>query len=136
MAAQDASRNTSLRSPLAKVRGLGSAKEGTHHFWMQRLTAIALLPLILWFCFSIAMLPNASFEEAHAWVASPLNAVLLILLLFIGFYHAMLGIQIVLEDYVSTEWLRMTCIVLVNFTCIFLAVSGVFLVLKLSLEVA
>ncbi len=89
---------TGLRSDLGRVRGLGSAKEGVDHWWRQRLTAIALVPLGLWFVVGAIGLVGADYNAAADWVASPLNAVLLLLLILATFLHAELGLQVVIED--------------------------------------
>lgn len=124
---------TDLRTPLAKVRGLGSAKDGTHHFWVQRVTAIALIPLVLWFGVSVASLPNASYASVVAWMDSPFNVVMMISFLIAGFYHGSLGMQVVVEDYISVEWVRIAGIIVVQLASFFLAALGVFAVLKISL---
>ena len=84
-----------MASPLARVRGLGSAKEGADHWWAQRLTAVALVPLTLWFVYSVVSLLGAGHAEAVAWASAPLNALLLVLLIATTFYHAQLGLQVV-----------------------------------------
>src|SRR3990170_3791760 len=93
----------SLRSPLGRARGRGSAKEGVHHFWVQRVSAVALVPLSLWFVFSVARLPLLSHDGVREWVASPSVAVMLVLFLATLFYHSLLGVQVVVEDYVTSE---------------------------------
>lgn len=125
----------SLRTPLSEARGLGSAKEGVGHWWNQRLTAIALVPLTLWFGFSVALLGTADYYTVVAWVANPVNAVLLTLLLAVGFWHGALGIQDVLEDYVGTEWKKITLLLLVQFATAVLALAGIFAVLYIALGV-
>lgn len=122
-----------LRTPLSQVKGLGSAKEGTGHFWVQRLTAIAMVPLILWLCFSVASLPGMSRADIHVWLSSPFSAVMLILLLLTGFYHAKLGLQVVIEDYIGSHSVRTVSIIALNFVCAILAVLGVFSVLRIAL---
>ncbi len=121
-----------LRTPLKKVKGLGSAKEGTNHFWTQRLTAMALVPLVLWLCFSIAALPGTDHATIQAWVGNSFNAVLLVLLIFAAFYHAKLGLQVILEDYLSNHGTRTAAIILSTFLCILLACMGIFSVLKIA----
>ena len=93
----------SLRTPLGRVRGLGSAKEGTAHWWAQRLTAIALVPLVLWFAVSLIVLAGADHATVAAWLRDPVAAVLMLLLILAGFHHAQLGMQVVIEDYVHSE---------------------------------
>lgn len=123
----------SYRSPLGRARGLGSAKQGVHHFWMQRLSAIALVPLTLWFVFSVAQLPGASYSAARHWVSAPSVAVFLLLLIAALCYHSMLGIQVVIEDYVGREGRKLVLLLLSKFIHILAAVSGIFAVLSLAL---
>jgi succinate dehydrogenase / fumarate reductase membrane anchor subunit len=92
----------SMRTPLAQVRGHGSAKSGSHHWWAQRLSAIALIPLVLWLVASLAVVATADYATAVDWLRSPWNSALLILLIGAMFYHAQLGMQVVFEDYIST----------------------------------
>ena len=122
----------SLKSDLGKVRGLGSAKEGVHHWWAQRLTALALVPLVLWFVASVAGLAGAEIGLVRSWIADPVTAILLILLIAATFHHMQLGMQVVIEDYVHVEWLKITGIVLVKFAAIALAVAAGFAVLKIA----
>lgn len=121
-----------LSTPLSRVKGLGSAKEGTTHFWHQRLTALILIPLVLWFGFSIAAMP-VDFATLTNWVAHPVVAIALILLILATFYHSQLGLQIVIEDYVSTHSIRIVSIILTNFLCLIFAIIGVVAVLKITL---
>ncbi len=121
-----------FRTPLSRVKGLGSAREGTTHFWSQRLTALVLTPLLLWFCFSLAALP-VGHATLVAWVAQPAVAVTLILLILATFYHAQLGLQIVIEDYVSTHSTRTVSIIIMSFLCLLFGVIGVVAVLKIAL---
>jgi len=121
-----------LNTPLSKVKGLGSAKEGTTHFWHQRLTALALIPLVLWFAFSIAAMP-VDHATLSGWVAHPAVAIALILLILASFYHSQLGLQIIIEDYVSTHSIRTVSIILTNFLCLLFAIIGVVAVLKITL---
>ncbi len=122
-----------LRTPLTKVKGLGSAKTGTEHFWMQRLTALALLPLVIWFCLSLAFLPNSNYATIVLWLSSPINAVLMVITLIAGFYHGALGMQVILEDYISGHGARLIAIVITNLLLFFFAALGVFSVLKISI---
>ncbi len=123
----------SLRTPLARARGLGSAKDGTHHFWLQRLTAIALVPLTIWFALSVASLATADLPAVLAWMRSPLSAVLMLSFLLAGFWHMKLGLQVVIEDYVHGEWRKVTCLILNNLISIFLALAATLAVLKMLL---
>ena len=120
----------SLRSSLGLVRGLGSAKSGTHHWWMQRLTAVALIPLSLWFVSALVCVAGADYSAAIAWLRSPLTATLLVLLIASVFYHAQLGLQVVIEDYVHHEAVKVTVQVLVKFGCLFLGLLAALAVLK------
>ena len=122
----------SMRTPLAQVRGMGSAKAGAHHWWAQRLTAIALVPLFLWFVASLVSLATADYATAVAWIGSPLNSALLVLLIGAMFYHAQLGMQVVFEDYISIHWLQVTSIILVRFLAILLAVVSIIAVLRIA----
>jgi succinate dehydrogenase / fumarate reductase membrane anchor subunit len=127
---------SNLRSPLSQARGLGSAKEGVGHWWVQRLTAVALVPLSLWFVFSIARYHMASYDMMVAWVKSPFVAVALVLYFLALFYHAALGMQVVIEDYVGSEAAKLTGIVLVKFGLFALGAASIFAVLKIALGVA
>lgn len=124
--------NDSLRTPLGRVSGLGSAKDGTHHWWMQRLTAIALIPLVVWFVASLLSLIGAERAMLVEWLSNPLAAILLVLFLAAGFYHMKLGMQVVIEDYIHTEWRKVAMLVFNAFACIFLGVASILAVLKLS----
>ena len=121
-----------LRSPLSRVKGLGSAREGTSHFWHQRLTALLLIPLVLWLGFSIAALPldHATLVD---WVQKPLVTVALVLLIMALFYHAQLGLQTVIEDYISSHSSRTLVLLLSNLFCLLFGILGVVSVLKISL---
>jgi len=120
----------SLRTPLGRVRGLGSAKEGVHHWWAQRITAVALVPLTLWFIFSLASLAGADAAEAAAFVAQPLNAVLMLLLIAATFHHLQLGIQVVVEDYIHNEMAKLAILIAVKLLAVALGVAAAFSVLK------
>ena len=95
------------KTPLARAKGLGSAKEGTEHWFMQRVTAISNIPLVLWFVFSIINLKGASHAEFTGWLSEPINAILMTLVVISTFYHAKLGTQVVTEDYIHCEWFKM-----------------------------
>lgn len=123
----------SLRSPLSRARGLGSAKEGVQHFWAQRLTAVALVPLALWFVFSLAQLDGVDYESVRYWVSYPAVAVTLILFLAVAYYHAALGIQVVIEDYVGHEGWKLVLVVGSKFGLAVLGLASIFAVLKVAL---
>ena len=122
-----------MSSPLARAIGLGSAKEGVEHWWAQRVTALALVPLALWFVIAMIGLVGADRAAVIAWVKSPMPAVFLILLLVATFYHTALGLQVVIEDYVHGEGLRLGTLMVMRFLCIVLALRGVIAVLMMAL---
>ena len=122
----------SLQTPLAKAQGLGSAKQGSHHWWAQRVTAVALVPLTIWLAFSIALIPEASYENVLAWFSSTWNATLAISFLIATFYHAALGMQIVYEDYIHKECAKVTMVVGTQLAMVLLAIGSVVAVLKLA----
>ena len=121
-----------FRTPLARVRGLGSAKSGTHHWWMQRLTAIALVPLCLWFVASLIVVVSADHATVIHWLQAPLVAILSCALIVAIFYHAQLGVQVVVEDYVHAEWLKLATIVAIKLLSLLLAGAGLFAVLRIA----
>lgn len=123
---------SNLRTPLSQVKGHGSAKEGTGHFWVQRLTAIAMIPLVMWLCFSIASLPGMSQADIRTWLSSPFTAVMMIVLMLTGLYHAKLGLQVVIEDYVGDHGIRTIAIIAITLLCAFMAVLGVFSVMRIA----
>ena len=122
----------SFQSPLGKVLGHGSAKAGADHWLVQRLTAIGLVPLGLWFVFSVASLQHGNYGSIAAWVAEPLNAILLILLVVTLVYHAMLGVQVIIEDYVHGA-LGTLALIVSRFVHAILAVAGIYSVVVTSL---
>lgn len=122
-----------MRTPLKNAKGLGAAKEGVGHWWAQRVTAVALIPLVLWFSFSMACLWGASFEAATAWIQLPWNAVGMLLLVVTMLYHSQLGLQIVIEDYVHGEATKIGLLLFTKFINIALAVAAVFAILKVAL---
>lgn len=121
-----------LRSPLGKVKGLGSAKSGTGHFMAQRLTALALIPLSIWFCFSLASMPQMDYTTFTAWLSSPISSSLMVLTILTTFYHLHLGVQVVIEDYISNHAMRIVGVIAVQFASILLAVTGIVSVLKVA----
>ena len=120
-------------TPLGRVRGLGSARDGTRHWWAQRLTAAALVPLSIWFVASLIFLTGADHATVTAWLGSPVVAVLMVLLIVALFHHAQLGLQVVIEDYVHTEWLKLGLVVLGKLAAFTLAAFSVFAVLRMAL---
>jgi len=121
-----------LRTPLSQVKGLGSAKEGTSHFWTQRLTAIALVPLVIWLCFSVASLPDMGYLAVREWLSSPSTSIMMVLFIMVASYHSRLGLQVIIEDYVSGHAARTAAIIAVTFAAGVLAVIGVFSVLRIA----
>ncbi len=121
-----------MRTAIARVRGLGSAKTGTEHWWMQRVTAVGLIPLTLWFVASLVSLAGADFETAYLWVASPTGSVPMILLLLAGLWHGKLGLQVVVEDYIHAEGVKVAILMLLSLATVALGVAGVFAVCKIS----
>ena len=122
----------SLRTPLSNAKGLGSAKEGAHHWWAQRLTSIALVPLTIWLALSIASFNQYTYEEVALWMQSPIVAVSLALLVVTMFYHVQLGVQVIIEDYVG-GWLKVASLIALNFACIALCFMGLFSIIKVSI---
>jgi succinate dehydrogenase / fumarate reductase, membrane anchor subunit len=125
-----------MRSPLGRAIGLGSAKEGVEHWVVQRVTAVALVPLALWFVAAVIQLTGADFDAMQDWVGRPLPAIGLILLLIATFYHAALGLQVVIEDYLHGELARLGLVMLTRLACAALAVAGIVAVLALALGAA
>jgi succinate dehydrogenase / fumarate reductase, membrane anchor subunit len=123
---------TRMRSPLGRAVGLGSAKEGVEHWWFQRITAVALVPLTLWFVIAVIRLVGADLDSVRDWVGNPLPAILLVLLLIATFYHASLGLQVVIEDYVHTELSKLGLLIIVRLACFALTVAGIFAVLGMA----
>ena len=121
------------RTPLKRVRGLGSAKEGIHHFVIQRMTAVALVPLTLWLIWLALRLLHVDYAQARALAHEPLNATLLLAFVIALFWHAQLGVQVVIEDYVHTRWLEVTAQVLVKFFCIIGALASAFAIVRIAL---
>jgi succinate dehydrogenase / fumarate reductase membrane anchor subunit len=121
------------RTQLGRVRGSGSAKAGVHHWYAERVSAIALVPLTLWFIFSMLRLVGAQQETVLIWAAHPLNAVLMLALIVMTFHHMALGIQVVLEDYVHDKWAQTGAILATKAICGLLGLLAALSVLKLAL---
>ena len=124
----------SLRSPLGRVLGLGTAKDGTSHWWGQRVSAIALLFLGLWFAVSLATMSGFSHAQAVTFIGRPLNSILLLLLSVTLTYHSYLGIQVVIEDYVHAPGIKLGALILSRFAHMLLAAAAVFAILKVGLN--
>ena len=124
---------TDLQTPLKRARGLGSAKDGTHHFVVQRITALALVPLALWVVWLALALVRADYAHAHAIVHQPCAAVLLTAFVIATFWHAQLGLQVVIEDYVNSRWLEVTAQLAVKFFCAVGALASVLAIVRIAL---
>ena len=122
-----------LRNPLQRARGLGSAKDGVQHWWRQRVTAAALLVLGIWFVLLVLSLLHGGYAAAHAALAHPLNAALMIAFLIALFWHMQLGVQVVIEDYVHTRWIELTLQILVRFFAVLAALLAIIAVLRIAL---
>jgi len=122
----------SLRSPLGQVLGLGSAKSGTGHWWAQRVSAIALIPLCLWFMFSLLLLPSLDYLTMRAWLQWPVSGFLAILLVAVVAYHSYLGTTVIVEDYVHTEGYKMPGLVLLRFVHVLVAGVAIFAILRIA----
>jgi succinate dehydrogenase / fumarate reductase membrane anchor subunit len=116
---------SNLRSPLGRARGLGAAKEGLHHWWLQRLTSLALIPLTVWFAATIVGLAGSGYEAFVAWLSDPCTTAVMVGFLAVTFHHAQSGMQVVIEDYVSSHSWRLASIILVKFVCYGLAILGI-----------
>jgi succinate dehydrogenase / fumarate reductase membrane anchor subunit len=123
-----------LRSPLGRARGLGSARAGSKHWWAQRLTAVALVPLTLWFIWSIMHLTGSSQADVADWLASPVRLALLLALIAATFHHLQLGMQVVIEDYVTQEGVKLATVLAVRGLCILLALICAISALALGLN--
>ena len=121
-----------MRTPLGRVRGLGSAKSGTHHWWMQRVTSIALLPLTLWFVVSMLSLAGASYAQTRAFLAWPVNEVMMLALIGLTFHHIAAGLQGGVEDYVRKDMQRIALLLLVKGSCWLMALVSAFAVLRVA----
>jgi len=121
-----------LRTPLGRALGLGSAKEGVEHWWVQRVTAVALVPLTLWFVAALVAHLGADHASASAWLRSPLTAVAMVLLVVATFVHMALGLQVVIEDYVHHEATKIASLMLVRLACWALGAAALFAVLRVA----
>jgi succinate dehydrogenase / fumarate reductase membrane anchor subunit len=120
-------------TPIGRVRGLGSAKSGAHHWWQERLTSVSTLVLFIWLLVSLLRLPDLDHDSVTRWLASPLTAVPMLLLIVSNFWHLKLGLQVIIEDYVDEEGLKLFAITLLNFFAIGAGALAFFSVLKIAL---
>ncbi|HME38158.1 MAG TPA: succinate dehydrogenase, hydrophobic membrane anchor protein [Steroidobacteraceae bacterium] len=123
----------SLRSPLGRVLGLGSAKDGTAHWWAQRVSAVALIPLTLWFVLSLLMLPALDYATVRTWLSYPMSGFLAVLLVGVLGYHSLLGTAEVIEDYVHGAGMKLLCSLLLKFLYVLVCGAGIFAVLRVAL---
>jgi succinate dehydrogenase / fumarate reductase membrane anchor subunit len=123
----------SLRTPLGEAKGLGSAKEGLHHWWAQRVTAVALIPLTIWFAFKVAVLSLSDYQTVLESIGSPWSAALIVSLIVAAFYHAALGMQVIYEDYVGNKAARIVAIMGTNLLLFLLATAAIIAVVRIAL---
>jgi succinate dehydrogenase / fumarate reductase membrane anchor subunit len=119
------------RTPLGRARGLGSAGQGSHEWWRQRVTSVALIPLTFWFAASVALLPGLDYEQALQWIAAPWNGILLLAFIILTAYHSLLGVQVVVEDYVHTDWIKLLSLLVLRLVFYFLTIAAVYATLRL-----
>jgi len=124
-----------LRNPIGRARGLGSAKEGVGHHWGTLVTAIGLIPLSLWFVISVIGLAGADYATFKAWLSGPFNASMFVLTILLVIYHAQLGVQMVVEDYVHAEGIKFGTLVAIKLVAAFLAVFMTVSVIKVAVGV-
>ena len=122
--------DTGMKTHLARAKGLGSARNGVEHWMHQRITAISLVPIVIWFVFSIVGLAGADYETFTAWLAQPINAILMILLILAAFYHGALGSQVIAEDYIHHEGLKIAKLIGIKLFFIGLTVACIFSILN------
>ena len=120
-----------MQAPLARARGLGSARSGSRHWWMQRVSALALAPLTVWFVISFTALVATDHRAFSQWIGSPFNAVLMIVLVIVLFYHMALGLQVIAEDYLHTDRVKLFAVVSIQLGCLVLAIAGVVSILRM-----
>lgn len=125
----------SLRTPLGRVLGKGSAKEGVHHWWVQRLTSVALIPLTVSFVVALLSLPGLDYASVHAWVRQSWTAVLLVLFIGVACWHSKLGMQVVIEDYVHGS-AKTLSLIISTFAHTLIAAASIFAVLKVAFGTA
>ena len=123
----------SLRSPMGRVLGMGSAKDGTAHWWAQRVSAVALVPLTLWFVFSLLTLPALDYDTVHTWLSVPVSGFLALLLVAVLTYHSYLGTIVIVEDYVSSVGMKVLTLLVLRFLYVLCGGAGIFAILRVVL---
>jgi succinate dehydrogenase / fumarate reductase membrane anchor subunit len=122
----------SLRSPMGRVLGLGSAKDGTAHWWGQRVSAAALVPLTLWFVVSLLALPALDYGTVRTWLSVPLSSLLAVLLVAVTTYHSYLGTGVVIEDYVHSKGTKLLSLLLLRFLYVIVGGAGILAILRVA----
>jgi succinate dehydrogenase / fumarate reductase membrane anchor subunit len=123
----------SLRSPLSRVLGLGSAKDGTAHWWAQRVTAVALVPLTVWFVFCLLTLPDFDYETVRTWLSVPVTGFLAVLLVGVLSYHSYLGTIVIVEDYVASSGMKVLTLMTLRFLYVLAGGAAIFAILRVVL---
>lgn len=123
--------NTTIKTPLKKAKALGSAHQGAHHWWMERLTSVALVPLIIWFVYSVLKLTHAEHLQVLNFFESPINTVLMGLLVIISFYHTSMGLQVIVEDYVHVRTPKFIILLVIKLGCFALGLASILAIAKL-----
>ncbi len=126
-------KHADLQTPLKRVRGWGSSKSGTRHWIVQRITAVALIPLVIWFAWFVIGLAHSDYAHVRTMLHQPIQALAMIVFVGAAFWHAQLGLQVVIEDYVHVTWLEITSQLLVKFACVIGAVASILAVVKVAL---
>jgi succinate dehydrogenase / fumarate reductase membrane anchor subunit len=122
----------SLRSPLGTVLGMGSAKEGTSHWWAQRVSAVALIPLTLWFVFSLLALPAFDYDTVRTWLSVPFSAFLTVLLVAVMTYHSYLGTSVIVEDYLASTGMKVLLLMTLRFLYVLTGGAAIFAILRIA----
>lgn len=124
---------SNLRTPLSQARGHGASGSGTSHFWLQRLTSVALVPLVVWFAFAVATLATLDHAGITAFLSSTYNAALMIASLVAVFIHAALGLQVVIEDYIADQAMRLGLVIATKLLAALFAIIGIVAVIKIAI---
>ncbi len=119
-----------LDTPLARVRGLGSAKHGTEHFWQQRVTAILLAPLCIWLVISLLSLDLQNYRAVVDWLRQPINSMLMLILVLTACHHGQLGVQVVIEDYLHNDWQKIACLIMIKFLAMVAGLASILAILR------